>query len=115
MDESRRKFILGMSSGYLALNIALTTGTGLNVKPTKGNIITKDNYSNGNLALLDNSSYDIFSSASVAAMLSSMMLNNLEYLYAMLIVFVTVFLLLTIGIPGYEMLLPYSEQYFIAS
>ena len=113
MDESRRKFILGMSSSYLALNVALTTGTGLNVKPTKGNIITKDNYSN--LALLDNSSYDIFSSASVAAMLSSMMLNNLEYLYAMLIVFVTVFLLLTIGIPGYEMLLPYSEQYFIAS
>ena len=115
MDESRRKFILGMSSGYLALNVALTTGTGLNVRPTKGKIITKDNYSNGNPALLHNSPYDIFSSASVAAMLSSMMLNNLEYLYAMLIVFVTVFLLLTIGIPGYEMLLPYSEQYFIAS
>ena len=115
MDESRRKFILGMSSGYLALNVVITTGIGLNAKSTEGNMITKDDYSNGNPALLRNSSYDIFSSASVVPMLSSIMLNNLEHLYAMLIVFVTAFLLLTIGIPGYEMLLPYSERNFIAS
>jgi len=45
--------------------------------------------------------------------LSSFMLNNIEYLYSTIIVLITLFLLLVVGIPGYEYLLPFTEQYFI--
>lgn len=112
MDKSRRNFILGISSTYVALNVSLATGRGLNIINAEKNITIKDSHKNFYPDSLNNLSYDMFSVASVGAIFSSMILSNLDLLYSLVIIFVTVFLLLTIGIPGYEMLLPYSEQYF---
>ncbi|MDG2093043.1 MAG: hypothetical protein P8J72_01095 [SAR86 cluster bacterium] len=113
MDKSRRNFILGMSSSYVAINVALTTGTDLNLISTNNKIIDKNNHSDVNPELWNNLSTDLLSTATAGAILSDLILSNLDHLYALVIVLVTIFLLLTIGIPGYEMLLPYSEQYFI--
>ena len=114
MDESRRNFILGMSSAYAALSVSAATGASLMLKNTN-NVLEKKNIDVSDWKF---SSYDVFdalSPAMIGSALSSFMLNNIEYLYSIIIVLITLFLLFAVGIPGYEYLLPYTEQYFIYS
>ena len=111
MDESRRNFILGMSSAYAALSISAATGSSIILKGTN-NILEKKNI---NVSDWKFSSYDTFSPALIASVMSSIMLNNIDYLYSLIIVFITLFLLFTIGVPGYEYLMTYSELYFISA
>ncbi len=110
MDESRRNFILGMTSAYTALSVSAIAGTGMIVKNLdKAPKIKSINSSDGKF-----SSYDAFSPALIGSAVSALALNNIEYLYSLIIILMTLFLLFTIGIPGYEYLLPYSEQYFLS-
>jgi hypothetical protein len=109
MDESKRKFIIGMSATCAALSVSAVAGTRLMLKNTHQKI------SSPGVSLSDGkfSSYDAFSPALIGSALSSLFLNNVEYLYTVLIVFISLFLLFTVGIPGYEYLMPYSQQYFL--
>jgi hypothetical protein len=111
MDESRRNFILGMSSAYAVLSISAATGSSMILKGTN-NILEKKNINASDWKF---SSYDTFSPALIASVMSSIMLNNIDYLYSLIIVFITLFLLFTIGVPGYEYLMTYSELYFISA
>lgn len=104
MDKSRRNFILGMTSAYTALSISAATGTSMAFSHSH-NAVKKVNADQLDWKF---SSYDAFSSALIGASISSLMLNNIEYFYSLIIVFVTLFLLFTIGIPGYEYLITYS-------
>ena len=104
MDESRRNFILGMSSAYAALSVSAATGTSMMLKSTNNALEKKFSSYDG---------FDAFSPALIGSALSSFMLNNIDYLYSIIIVLITFFFLFAVGIPGYEYLLPYTEQYFI--
>ncbi len=112
MDESRRNFILGMSSAYAALSVSAATGASLMLK-NKNNVIEKNNINVSDWKFSSYDRFDALSPAIVGYALSSFMLNNIEYLYSIIIVLITLFLLFAVGIPGYEYLLPYTEQYFI--
>ena len=111
MDKSRRKFIIGMSAGYIALNTSV-------VQIINSGSKTKSNQTLNNTSAIDYTdgvnyfANDILSSAAIGSMLTGIVLNNIEYLYSVLIILVTLFLVYTIGIPGYEFLLPYSQYYF---
>lgn len=111
MEKSRRNFMLGVTSTYAALSVSAMTGTSM--------ILNKSHqtYKKIDFDLSDGkfSSYDALSPALIGSAISSFMLNNIEYLYSLIIILSTLFLLFTIGIPGYEYLLPYSEQYFITN
>ena len=112
MNESRRNFILGMSSAYAVLSVSAATGTSMILKGTNDTLEKK----NINVSDWKFSSYDgfnAFSPALIGSAMSSFMLNNIDYLYSIIIVLITLFLLFAVGIPGYEYLLPYTEQYFI--
>lgn len=61
------------------------------------------------------SSYDTFSPILVGSALFSFLFNNIEHIYSIMIVLITLFLIFTIGIFGYEYLSSYSEIYFITS
>ena len=110
MDESRRNFILGMTTTYAALSVSVIAGTGMIVK----NLDKVPKLKSINTSEWEFSSYDVFSPALIGSAMSAIILNNIEYLYSLIIILMTLFLLFTIGIPGYEYLLPYSEQYFIS-
>jgi hypothetical protein len=112
MNPSRRNFILGMSSAYTVLSVSVFTGTSMVLKSSQNSIIkeTSIDVSDWNF-----SSYDAFSPALMGTAISSFMLSNVEYLYSLIIILITLFLLFAVGIPGYEYLLPYSELYFINS
>ena len=112
MDESRRNFILGMSSTYAALSVSTVTGTSMILKGTN-NTLEKKNINVSDWKFSSYEGFDAFSPAIIGSALSSLMLNNIEYLYSIIIVLITLFLLFAVGIPGYEYLLPYTEQYFI--
>ena len=114
MDESRRKFILGMSSAYAALSVSASTGTSLMLKSTN-NALEKKNINISDWKFSSYEGFDAFSPAIIGSALSSFMLNNIEYFYSIIIVLITLFLLFAVGIPGYEYLLPYSDQYFITN
>ena len=114
MDESRRNFILGMSSTYAALSVSIVTGTSMILKGTN-NTLEKKNINVSDWKFSSYEGFDAFSPAIIGSALSSLMLNNIEYLYSIIIVLITLFLLFAVGIPGYEYLLPYTEQYFIYS
>ena len=114
MDESRRKFILGMSSAYAAISVSASTGTSLMLKSTN-NALEKKNINISDWKFSSYEGFDAFSPAIIGSALSSFMLNNIEYFYSIIIVLITLFLLFAVGIPGYEYLLPYSEQYFITN
>jgi len=112
MDKSRRNFILGMSSACAALSVSASTGTSLMLKNTN-NDLEKKNINISDWKFSSYEGFDALSPAMIGSALSSFMLNNIEYLYSIIIVLITLFLLFTLGIPGYEYLLPYTEQYFI--
>ena len=114
MDESRRNFILGMSSAYAALSVSAVTGTSMILKGTN-NTLEKKSIDVSDWKFSSYEGLDAFSPAIIGSALSSLVLNNIEYLYSVIIVLITLFLLFAIGIPGYEYLLPYTEQYFIYS
>ena len=111
MNPSRRNFILGMTSAYTVLSVSVFTGTSMALKSSQNAIKeTSIDVSDWNF-----SSYDAFSPALIGTAISSFMLSNVEYLYSLIIILITLFLLFAVGIPGYEYLLPYSELYFINS
>lgn len=112
MDESRRNFILGVSSAYAALSVSAATGTSMMLKSTN-NVLEKKNINISDWKFSSYDGFDALSPAMIGSALSSFMLNNIEYLYSIIIVLTTLFLLFAVGIPGYEYLLPYTEQYFI--
>ena len=112
MDESRRNFILGMSSAYAALSVSAATGTSMILKGTN-NTLEKKNINVSDWKFSTYERFDAFSPALIGSAMSSFMLNNIDYLYSIIIVLITLFLLFAVGIPGYEYLLPYTEQYFI--
>ena len=114
MDESRRKFIIGMSSACAVLSVSAVTGTSMMLKSTN-NILEKKNINISDWKSSSYDAFDAFSPAMIGSALSYFMLNNIEYLYSIMIVLMTLFLLFAVGIPGYEYLLPYTEQYFIYS
>tara|TARA_B110000879_G_C10885284_1_gene398414 strand:- start:90 stop:428 length:339 start_codon:yes stop_codon:yes gene_type:complete len=112
MDESRRKFILGMSASYVAFNASLIPIFSSSSKERGEQIIDNDSGIN----YYDETNYfsnDSLSSAMIGTAMTGIILNNLDYLYAIVIVLITLFLLFTLGIPGYEILLPYSQHYFL--
>ena len=112
MDESRRNFILGMSSAYAALSVSTVTGTSMILKGANNTLKKKSiNVSDWKFSTYEG--FDAFSPALIGSAMSSFMLNNIDYLYSIIIVLITLFLLFAVGIPGYEYLLPYTEQYFI--
>lgn len=111
MDKSRRKFIIGMSASYIAWNTSVVQIINSGSK-TKSNQALN---STSGIAYTDGVNYfanDALSSAAIGSMVTGIVLNNIEYLYSVLIILVTLFLLYAIGIPGYEFLLPYSQYYF---
>ena len=112
MDESRRKFILGMSASYVALNASLVLifRSGFNEEDEQkiDNDLDIDNYGGTNYF-----ANDFLSSAVIGTAITGIVLNNLDFLYSVMIVLITLFLLFTLGIPGYEILLSYSQQYFL--
>ena len=112
MDESRRNFILGISSAYAALSVSAATGTSMMLK-SKNNAIERKSFDISDWKFSSYEGFDVFSPALIGSAMSSFILNNIEYLYSLIIVLVTLFLLFAVGIPGYEYLLPYTEQYFI--
>ena len=112
MDESRRNFILGMSSAYAALSVSAVTGTSVILKGTN-NTLEKKNINVSDWKFSSYDGFDAFSPALIGSAISSFMLNNIDYLYSIIIVLITFFLLFAVGIPGYDYLLPYTEQYFI--
>ena len=112
MDNSRRKFILGMSSAYAALSVSAATGTSMILKSTN-NVIEKKNINISDWKFSSYEGFDAFSPALIGSAMSSFMLNNIDYLYSIIIVLITLFLLSTLGIPSYEHLITYSEQYFL--
>ena len=112
MDESRRKFIIGMSSACAALSVSAVTGTSMMLKSTN-NPLEKKNINVSDWKFSSYEGFNAFSPAIIGSALSSFMLNNIEYLYSIIIVLTALFLLFAVGIPGYEYLLPYTEQYFI--
>ena len=112
MDESRRKFILGMSSAYAALSVSAVTGTSMILKSTN-NVLEKKNINVSDWKFSSYEGFNTFSPAMIGSGLTYFMLNNIEDLYPIIIAFITFFLLFAIGIPGYEYLLPHTEQYFI--
>ena len=112
MNQSRRNFILGVSSAYAALSVSASTGTSLMLKSTN-NALEKKSINISDWKFSSYEGFDAFSPAMIGSALSSFMLNNIEYLYSTIIVLITLFLLLVVGIPGYEYLLPFTEQYFI--
>jgi len=112
MNESRRNFILGMSSAYAALSVSAVTGTSMILKGTN-NTLEKKNINVSDWKFSSYDGFNAFSPALIGSAMSSFMLNNIDYLYSIIIVLITLFLLFAVGIPGYEYLLPYTEQYFI--
>lgn len=114
MDESRRNFILGISSAYAALSVSAATGTSMMLKSTN-NTLEKKNINISDWKFSSYEGFDAFSPALIGSAISSFMLNNIEYLYPLIISLITLFLLFTIGIPGYEYLLSYSEHYFVTN
>jgi hypothetical protein len=112
MDESRRNFILGMSSAYAALSVSAATGTSIMLKSTN-NTLEKKNINVSDWKFSSYDEFNAFSPALIGSFISSFMLNNIDYLYSIIIVLITLFLLFAVGIPGYEYLLPFTEQYFI--
>ena len=112
MDESRRNFILGISSAYAALSVSAVTGTSMILK-SKNNAIERKSIDISDWKFSSYEGFDVFSPALIGSAMSSFILNNIEHLYSLIIVLVTLFLLFAVGIPGYEYLLPYTEQYFI--
>lgn len=114
MDESRRNFILGMSSAYAALSVSAVTGTSMILKSTN-NAIEKKHFSVSDWKFSSYEGFDVLSPALIGSVISSFMLNNIEYLYSLIITLLALFLLFTVGIPGYEYLLSYSELYFITN
>ena len=112
MDESRRNFILGMSSAYAALSVSAVTGTSMILKGAN-NTLEKKNINVTDWKFSSYDGFDAFSPALIGSAISSFMLNNIDYLYSIIIVLITFFLLFAVGMPGYEYLLPYTEQYFI--
>ena len=112
MDESRRNFILGISSAYAALSVSAATGTSIILKSTN-NTLEKKNINVSDWKFSSYDGFDAFSPALIGSAISSFMLNNIDYLYSIIIVLITFFLHFAVGIPGYEYLLPYTEQYFI--
>lgn len=112
MDESRRNFMLGMSSAYTVLSVSAVTGTSMILKGTN-NTLEKKNINIPDWKFSSYDGYDAFSPALIGSAVSYFILNNIEYLYSLIIILITLFLLLAIGIPGYEYLLPYTEQYLI--
>lgn len=112
MDESRRNFILGISSAYAALSVSAATGASLMLKNTN-NVLEKKNIDVSDWKFSSYDGFDALSPAIIGYALSSFMLNNIEYIYSIVVVLITLFLLFAVGIPGYEYLLPYTEQYFI--
>ena len=114
MDESRRNFILGVSSAYAALSVSAVTGTSMILKTTN-NVIEKKNANITDWKFSSYEGFDAFSPALIGSAISSFMLNNIEYLYSLIITLLTLLLLFTIGIPGYEYLLSYSELYSITN
>ena len=114
MDESRRNFILGVSSAYAALSVSAVTGTSMILKTTN-NVIEKKNTNISDWKFSSYGGFDPFSPAFIGSAISSLMLNNVEYLYSLVITLLTLLLLFTIGIPGYEYVLSYSELYSITN
>jgi len=114
MDESRRSFILSMTSAYAAISVSAITGTSMVLKSSMTQSskasIEKPNINSSDWKF---SSYDTFSPALIGSAISAFMLDNVEYIYSIIIILLTLFLLLVVGIPGYEYLLPYSELYFV--
>lgn len=111
MDQSRRKFIIGMSAGYVALNTSMVQI----FKSDSKSKIDKALHNNSVIDYTEGVNYfanDALSSAAIGSMITGLVFNNIEYLYSILIILVTLFLLFAIGIPGYEFLMPYSEYYF---
>ena len=109
MNPSRRNFILGMTSAYTVFSVSAFTGTSMVLKSPQNTIKeTSIDVSDWKF-----SSYDTFSPAIIASAISAFMLDNVEYIYSIIIILLTLFLLLAVGIPGYEYLLPYSELYFV--
>jgi hypothetical protein len=114
VDESRRNFILGVSSAYAALSVSAVTGASMILKTTN-NVIEKKNANITDWKFSSYEGFDAFSPALIGSAISSFMLNNIEYLYSLIITLLTLLLLFTIGIPGYEYLLSYSELYSITN
>ena len=112
MDESRRKFILGMSATYVALNASLVPIFSSDFKEGDEQKTGNDldiNYDGGTNYFAN----DLLSSGVIGTAMTGIILNNLDFLYSVVIVLITLFLLFTLGIPSYEILLPYAHQYFL--
>jgi len=114
MDESRRNFILGMSSAYAALSVSAVTGTSMMLKSTN-NVLEKKNINISDWKFSSYDGFDALSPAIIGSAISAFALNNIEYIYSIMLILITIFLLLTAGIPGYEYLLDYSALFHMSN
>ena len=101
MDKTRRNFILGISSACAAITISSVTGTPLALNKSNTTDIQNKTY----IPKWEFSSYDIFSPAIIGSAVSAFALNNIDCIYSIIIILITIFLLVAIGIPGYAYLL----------
>ena len=104
MDDSRRKFIIGMATSCVALSIPLVPvlNSGLKKENTQ-NVV--DGFDNNSYYGSNFFSSDFFSSAVVGTAMTGAILYNLDLIYSIMIVLISLFIFFMLGVPGYEVLI----------